>query len=63
MKTFFGFAKKAFSIKRYIKPRHTQQYFDNQVINRHNDKVLFIKLKTIIISTPHNLNKNKKQFF
>lgn len=39
MKTFFGFAKKAFSAKRYIKPRHTQQYFDNQIINKFNDKV------------------------
>jgi hypothetical protein len=39
MKTFFGFAKKAFSVKRYIKPRHTQQYFDNKVINKYNDKV------------------------
>jgi len=57
MKTFLIFAKKAFSIKRYIKPRHTQQYFDNQVINRHNDKVLFIKLKTIIMQTPYNLKK------
>lgn len=44
MKTIFGFSKKAFSVKRYIKPRHTQQYFDNKVINRFNDKV-FLYLK------------------
>lgn len=53
MKTFFGFAKKAFSAKRYIKPRHTQQYFDNQVINRYNDKVLLKTMHKIFIQ-----NKN-----
>lgn len=42
MKTFLGFAKKNFSAKKYIKPRHTQQYFDNQIINKFNDKVFLL---------------------
>ncbi len=39
MKTFLVFSKKHFSAKKYIKPRHTQQYFDNEIINKFNDKV------------------------
>ena len=40
MKLFNALAKKNFSIKKYIKPRHTQQFFDNEVINKHQNKVL-----------------------
>lgn len=43
MKTFLGFSKKFFSVKKYIKPRHTQQYFDNEIINKSNDKVKYKK--------------------
>ena len=39
MKLFCSISKKNFSIKRFIKPRHTQQYFDNEVVNKHQDKV------------------------
>ena len=43
MKIFFGFSKKNFSVKKYFKPKHTQEYFDNNIINKATDKVRTIK--------------------
>jgi len=47
MKLLNTISKKNFSIKKYIKPRHTQQFFDNEVINRHHDRVKKIKNKIL----------------
>jgi hypothetical protein len=44
LKTFgiFKFSKMNFSLKKYIKPTHSQEYYDALHYQRHKDKVSII---------------------
>jgi hypothetical protein len=44
MKTFFKSVTKCFSVKKYIKPLHNQQYYNNKHAIGFKDKVSILSL-------------------
>lgn len=39
MKLFLNISKKHFSVTKYIKPKHNQEYYNNSIYNKYKDRV------------------------